>query len=142
MDSALVPDVPVLTVVVGASEGQPDPAPCLAVLSAQARGRAVEILFVGNHGHPAVAVARRFPAVTVIESDRPRLVPELWGLGVLRARSPIVAITISGCVPGPDWVPGILSAHASSDAAIGGAIEQAEPASLVDWAVYFVRYAS
>ncbi len=132
---------PELTIVVGASEGQPDPTGCLVALCAQSRGRAVEILFVGNAGHPALAVARRFEPVTVIESDRRRLVPELWGLGVSRARGAIVAITISGCLPGPRWVEGLIREHQRPDAAIGGAIEQAEPAGLTDWAVFFVRYA-
>lgn len=145
MDVSVAPD---LSVVVGASEGQPDPTACLLALSAQARRRAVEILFVVPVGHPAAAVAKRFPAVTVIESERSRLVPELWGLGVLQARAPIVAITISGCVPAPDWVDRTIALHAGAggpgvaDAAVGGAIEQADPAGLTDWAVYFVRYAS
>ena len=133
---------PELSIVVGASEGQRDPTSCLVALCAQSRGRVVEILFVGNAAHPATAVARRFARVTVIESDRVRLVPELWGLGVAQSRGEIVAITISGCVPGPDWVAGLLREHQRPDAAIGGAIEQAEPAGVVDWAVYFVRYAS
>lgn len=133
---------PEVSVVVGASAGQFDPAPCLAALSSQSESHTVEILFVANAGHPAVAVARRFPAVTVIESERPRLVPELWGLGVSAARGQLVAITISGCVPAPDWVARVREAHVDDVAAIGGAIEQAEPAGVVDWALYFVRYAA
>lgn len=134
-----------LSVIVGAAEGQPDPTPCLMALSGQVRGRAVEVIFVANAGHRSVNVARRFPFVSVVESERPRLVPELWGLGVTRATGAVVAITMSGCVPAPDWVDRLIELHRATTegqpVAIGGAIEQAEPAGLVDWALYFVRYA-
>ncbi|MDE3091303.1 MAG: hypothetical protein KGJ80_18200, partial [Chloroflexota bacterium] len=45
-------------------------------------------------------------------------------------------------IPAKNWVAEILRAHQEPHAAIGGAIENARDANLVDWAVYFVRYTS
>jgi hypothetical protein len=107
----------------------------------QARNRTIEILLVANPDHPCTA-APRSDDVTVLISDNRRLVPELWGLGFVQAQGTIVAVTIAGCTPDPRWVEAIVRAHQSVDAGVGGAIEQLAPGDIVDWAVYFVRYAA
>lgn len=130
-----------LSVVIAVNDDRRDVETTLSAVRQQARGRAIEILLVANRDHPCT-VAARPDDVGLVVSDRPRLIPELWGLGVAHANGPVIAITITGCTPAPRWIDSILRAHEGPEAAIGGAIEQQAPAALVDWAVYFARYAA
>jgi hypothetical protein len=132
---------PEVSVVIAAIDGRSDVEASIAAVKQQPAGRVIEILLVANHDHPGIA-ARRSDDVTVLVSERRRLVPELWGLGFARAQAPIIAVTIAGCAPAPNWIEGIVRAHESADAGVGGAIDQHVSGGIVDWAVYFVRYAA
>ena len=132
---------PEVSVVIAAVDGRVDVEASISAVRQQARSRTIEILLVANEGHPCTAAGGP-DGVTLVVSDRPRLVPDLWGLGVVRARGSIVAITIAGCIPDPRWIEAIVAGHEAAHAAIGGAIEQHEQSGIVDWAVYFVRYAA
>jgi hypothetical protein len=132
---------PEVSVVIAAIDGRSDVEASIGAVKQQARHPMIEILLVANHDHPCAA-ARRSDNVTVVISERRRLVPELWGLGFAQARGSIVAVTIAGCIPQPRWIDAIVRAHQSPDAGVGGAIEQHVPGAIVDWAVYFVRYAA
>lgn len=69
------------------------------------------------------------------------LVPELWGIGMRRAASDVVAITTSQFTPGAGWIAEMRRAHARlTSAAIGGPILPPERPALVDDATFFVRY--
>ena len=80
--------------------------------------------------------------VLVIDRSAGTSVPQLWSAGIARARGKIVALTIENCEPAPDWAAQMLRAHGGKHAAVGGAIEIAAGAKLVDWAVYFCRYSA
>lgn len=131
---------PELSIVVAALNASRTLPACLRALDAQINNRNVEVLVVTPDHHAAQLAQSQFPQFTLIENKGAQLIPELWGLGAARARGRIVAITIATCVPDAHWVESILRAHADGHAAVGGAIENARAASLVDWAVYFVRY--
>lgn len=142
MIGATSPQAPIaLTVVVAALDTAPDVEPCLRAMTAQVAERPIEILVVANPGHPmAAGGAWATPGVTPIVAPIAGLVPDLWALGIQRARGAIVAVTISGCVPAPGWIDSILEAHRSPDAAVGGPIVQADRSRYGDWAVCFARY--
>ena len=132
---------PEVSVIIAAIDGRPDVDTAISAVRSQARDRSIEILLVANPSHPCTIVNQR-TGVTLLVSDRQRLVPELWGLGVVRAQGAIVAITIAGCTPQGNWFDAMIVGHESAHAAIGGPIEQHVSGRLVDWAVYFVRYAA
>jgi hypothetical protein len=132
---------PEVSVVIAAIDGRPDVEASIAAVTEQARGRTIEILLVANPDHPCT-MTDRADDVRLLIADRRRLVPELWGFGVASATSDVIAITIAGCIPGPRWIDAIVSGHRAADAAVGGPIEQQAPAGVVDWAVYFTRYAA
>lgn len=132
---------PALSIVIATSNPQRNLAACLAALAPQIADRQAELLIILNPFERA-----RLPGtldgldVRIMECETPRLIPERWGLGVAEARGRIIAITVSGCIPAPGWVASLLVAHEGAAAGVGGAIENAPGARLVDWGVFFARY--
>lgn len=130
-----------LSVVVGSHNARASIEDCLSALIEQRTGDDVEIIVVDNSTDgTAEIIERGFPDVRLVSCPASVLIPELWETGIGRARGDIVAITTAHCVPAKDWIAGMLGAHNGAVAAVGGAIESDENASLVDWAVYFCRY--
>ncbi len=115
---------------------------CLSSLEGQNADGLAEIIVVDNsRDGTARIVEERFRDVKLIKVSEPSLVPQLWTEGAKRASGKIIAFTTAHCVPGADWLSQNLHHHQAEYAAVGGAIENAEPASVVQWAVYFCRYA-
>ena len=131
---------PDLSVIVAAVDGRDDVAAALRAVREQDASAQLEILLVANSGHPGVGVARAMDDVTVVVSDVPRLVPELWGQGVAASRGEIVALTTTACLPGAGWVQNLRRLHQDDVAAVGGPLVQQAPAPVGDWALYYARY--
>lgn len=114
---------------------------CLASLEGQNQAGAAEIIVVENSGDGvADFLEKRFPSVRVIKVGEPRLIPQLWAIGAKGACGSVIAFTTGQFVPAPEWLAENLRHHRSDYAAVGGTIENAEPASPTQWAVYFCRY--
>ena len=116
---------------------------CLDSLRDQAAARNAEIIVVDRCGTEVTArLGRDYPFATLIEADlghRPS-VPELRMLGVLQARSGIIAVIEEHCVAPPDWLEVILDSFQEGDAAIGGPILDNDFQRIRDWVVYFSEY--
>lgn len=136
-------DRPELSVVIGSHNARASVAVCLDALQKQGAGRRAEIIVVDNSTDgTASIVAAQFPDVLLLSAAPEQWVPELWEIGIRASRAPIVALTTAHCVPDDEWMAEIMAAHRESDAVgIGGTIENDASASLIDWAVYFCRYA-
>ena len=126
----------VLSVVVGARSADGSPHACLDALSAQV-GPGIQVIVVedGDSASPGPAWATR------VAHPGARLVPELWAEGLHHATGDLVGLLASTVVPGPEWVARTLALHGHGEAGVGGAIEPGTGLSLVDWGVYFCRYA-
>jgi len=132
---------PRMSIVVASNNARASIRECLAVLVEHGRGAEVDILVVDNSRDGSTEIVKDdFPDVRMIVAPPAALIPELWGQGIRESRGKIVAITTAHFVPARDWVRAMLEAHEGAVAAVGGAIESAESAGLVDWAVYFCRY--
>ena len=127
--------VPALSIVVGSRAADGGAAACLAALHGQA-APGVEVLLVEDAPEPSLdaGVSRRL----VVPGA---LVPELWAEGIRQATGRLVGLLAGGVVPDPDWVALTLELHKGGAAAFGGAVEPGAGMRLVDWAVYFCRYA-
>lgn len=137
--------VPEITVVVGAKNPGPGIRRCLEAIRKQSAGMAVEIVVAdASTDGTAEIVLGSFPEVTLMRADPQLLMPQLWSLGIERARAPLVAITIGQCVPGPGWIDGILKAASTQErcAGFGGSIAGPRGGRLRDWALYFSRYSA
>ncbi len=118
-------------------------AKCLASLERQNRDGLVEVIVVDNsRDATARIVENAFTYVQLIKISEPLLIPQLWAEGAKRASGKVIAFTTAHFVPDDHWVQETVGHHLSEYAAIGGVIENAQPASLTQWGVYFCRYAS
>ncbi len=133
---------PQISVVVASQNAQTTVERCLAALTAQSEGDNVEIVVVDNSTDGTTEIIRtRFPRVKLLLQLPAALIPELWGVGIRQSVGAIVAITTAHFIPDKDWLSQIRKAHEAPVPAIGGAIENDNQAGIVDWAVYFCRYA-
>lgn len=60
--------------------------------------------------------------------------------GICAARAPVVALAESHCFPEPEWAERFLAAHEDGWAAVGPAIVNANPASVVSWINLLIDY--
>ncbi len=67
-------------------------------------------------------------------------VAEANAAGVLRARAPLVALAENHSFPNPGWAAALIAAHEGPWAAVGPAMENANPASAVSWASFLLAY--
>lgn len=130
-----------LSIIVGSNNARNSIVPCLSSLISQRLEADVEIIVVDNSTDGTAELIRpHLPDVKLILAPPSALIPELWAAGIHESRGVIVAITTAHCVPRQDWVRAILEAHDGSAAAVGGAVENDDSATLVDWGVYLCRY--
>lgn len=137
--------LPDISIVIGAQNACNTITLCLQALLQQVQTYLVEIIVVdGSTDCTADLVSAQFSQVILIRSPDQRLVPQLWGIGIQRARAPIVAITTAHCIPSEHWITSILNAVNTQPqyAGYGGAILPPGNGSPKDWAVYFSRYSA
>jgi hypothetical protein len=92
-----------------------------------------------------VPLQNRFPEVAFIVAEKLRTVrsgpsrehhDELRGVGIRKARAPLVALIEDVGRPDPQWAAALVKEHAQPYAAIGGAMENGVDRPL-NWALYF-----
>ena len=108
------------------------------------------------------AVRDRIELVIVAPADAhidvgPGLVDPLAGVQVVRlasvtptgparaaairaARAPIVAFAEEHCFPAPGWAEALIDAHRADHAAVGPAMKNANPDTMVSWADFLIGY--
>lgn len=81
---------------------------------------------------------------SVIELSFPTdtLVPNLWSEGILRARGRRVAMTTAQFVPRPDWLDRLRAADLERWVGVGGAIDNDQVTSAMNWGIFFLRYSA
>lgn len=117
---------------------------CLQSLEHQAAREGVEVLIVRSARHgPAEEIERlkrRYREARWICEPEPSSVPQLRCRGIAHSRGQVVAFLEDDCIADETWCTSLLSAHRDGDVAIGGVVEPADYAKLLDWAVYFFEY--
>lgn len=137
-----------LSIVLASHNARAAVAPCLAQLQSQIEHsrETVEIIVVDNSTDGTASVIENWrdqmPALRHLAAASDALIPQLWQIGIAQGAGEIVALSTTHCVPAPDWIAQILRAHDAPHAGIGGAIECAPRAGLVQWAIYFCRYSA
>jgi len=132
-----------ISVIVGSVESERSIQDCLESISNSARGQNVEVIVVdASHDKTAGLVRLHFPDVKLVPMRVGTLTPRLWLEGYARASGSIVAFTIGHCVVPSVWVAELQSALSSGAAGAGGPITLAPDSSLLDAAVYFLRYSA
>jgi len=133
---------PRLSIVIASHDARATIIECLDSVRRQV-GADTEVLLVDNSTDGTAVIAReRFADLHVLDRPPAALIPELWAEGIRASRGDVVAITTAHCVPGERWAGTMLDALGGPAAAVGGAIDNDPGGSVVDWAIYFCRYAS
>lgn len=130
---------PVLSVVVAGVNISATLNPWISALEPQLKGHDIEVLLVCTEtdAAPRKTVAGFSETLSVPAGS---LVPAMWSAGLQRARGSIIAFTITACIPAADWIASIVTAHLQPYAAIGGVIDHAADAGMIDRALHLVRY--
>lgn len=128
-----------ISIVIAARNARRIIGTCLDALEAQRDAPAFEVIVVDSGDDDTGAwLSQSYPRVRFRHSPQ-RLWPgDARNLGAREARGDIFVFTDADCVPAPDFVAAIARAHASGHQPIvGGAIENGNPASLVETAYFY-----
>ncbi len=131
-----------LTVVVGAVDSSRSLGRCLESLRVSCTGLDAEIVVAAAGPDDAAHASSLMPDVRTITMPVETLTPVLWSEGIASSSGDVVALTTGHCFVTPDWARSLLSALESGAAAIGGPMRLAGDASLVDAAIFFLRYSA
>lgn len=81
-----------------------------------------------------------FHTFRVVEVGEIKLPSQAKAVGVLKATAPILAFAEDHCYPDPDWAAALIAAHQQGWAAVGPAMRNANPATMLSWAGLFLHY--
>ena len=90
----------------------------------------------------ASIVRLSFPNIHLVTLPQGALAPDLWAKGFAVAKGRAVAFTTAHCVVPESWVSDLSRALENGSAGAGGPISLDEESSLLDAAIYFLRFSS
>jgi len=132
-----------ISVVVGSVESEHSIRDCLRSISESAKGHNIELIVAdASHDGTAGIVRLNFPDVKLLSLQSGTLTPQLWLEGYTRSSGAAVAFVTGHCVVSSGWLAGLEDALSAGAAGAGGAVTLAPRSSLVDAAVYFLRYSA
>lgn len=135
---------PGISVVVGSLESARSIEDCLAsIYRNETAATPLEVIVVDASRDKTARIARdAFPHAHVVQLPPGTLTPVLWAEGIRRASGDCVGLTTGHCIVPSTWVSALSSHLTATCAGAGGPLDLAPDASLVDAAVYFLRYSA
>lgn len=132
---------PELSVILAAPDGYDSVRQTVAHLRAQTARDRLELLLVLPRQDAAVEKAELadFPWLERVESS-PGSIGRANAAGVRQASADVVVLAEDHCFPDPGWAEALLDAHREEWAAVGPGVRNANPASAVSWADFFIGY--
>lgn len=109
-------------------------------LRAQTAAAHIELVFVAASLDVPAADMTPFACWRLVPLNPIRSIGVANAAGVAAASAPIVALAEDHCFPEPSWAANILAAHHGPWAAVGPVVKNANPASALSWADYFIGY--
>jgi GT2 family glycosyltransferase len=88
----------------------------------------------------AVADLHSFRCWRIVELGALRTVAQAKTAGIRCATSPVVVLTEDHCFPDPGWAQALIEAHRGDWAAVGPAMYNGNPQSLISWADFILGY--
>ena len=132
-----------LSVVVGSVASERSIRACIASIIESCAALRAEIIVVDSSTDDAASLVRHhFPQVKLISLPADTLTPVLWSTGIASARGSRIATTTGHCVVSAAWARELIAALDTGAAGAGGPIVLRSGASLVDRAIYFLRYSA
>ena len=140
---ALSPRDVEISVVVASIESERSIRRCLESVFASASGHAAEVIVVdASRDATAELVRREFPQASLACMPPGTLTPLLWSNGFARSSGRAIAFTTGHCAVPEQWLSDLQSALELGAAGAGGPLSLATGTSLLDAAVYYLRYSS
>jgi glycosyltransferase involved in cell wall biosynthesis len=114
---------------------------CLESLGNQKTDKLFEIVVVDSSPNGLTrGIGEKFPKVRWYRFPERKFCGDARNFGLSVTRGEIIAFIDADCRAEPDWIDNILKAHQSPHLAIGGAIANGNPDSLIGWAAYFCEF--
>jgi GT2 family glycosyltransferase len=136
-----IDDKPLLSIIIASYHSGNQIGHCLESLKNQKTSKPYEIIVVNSSSDGVGTwIEKRFPGVKLYQFSERKFCGDARNFGLSVARGQIIAFMDADCRAEPDWVDNILKAHQSPHLAIGGAIANGNPESLVGWAAYFCEF--
>lgn len=129
--------MPTLSVVIASYHSRPTIQACLRSLDHQTSQPNEVILVDSGCDGTTELTAREFPHVRLFAVSERKYPGDARNIGIQHASGDVIAFLDADCVAPPNWAEEILLAHQNPDPLIGGAFENANPASRISWAAYF-----
>jgi GT2 family glycosyltransferase len=135
--------VPKFSVIIASVNGLPTIAECLTALDERQGDFEVEVIVVdATTDGTADYIRTNFPQVKLLKlAERPGI-PEMRAVGMREATGDFLVVTEDHCIAPANWFAEFAKGHAAGYAVVGGAVENASVARLVDWAVFLCEYSS
>jgi GT2 family glycosyltransferase len=133
---------PILSVIVATFNARDTVRHCLRSLAAQTARPSMEVIVVDSSSDgTAGIVAQEFPWAQRIVFAHRQYCGDARNAGLVRARGRVIAFFDADCTAKSDWATRVLRTHERHpDLAIGGAIANGNPQSLVGWGAYFCEF--
>jgi len=137
------PDRPELSVIVVTPDNYDTIRNLVNALRAQTARRSLELLIVVPQAESLRAEASDLECFwnwRIVELGALQTVAHAKSVGIRHASAPIVVLTEDHSLPEPQWARALIDAHRQGWAAVGPAIENGNPQSLISWADFFIGY--
>ena len=137
------PDGPSLSVVLVTPDTYDTIRATVEALRRQTARRHLELLIVapaGNDLGPDATAAGDFLVLRVVELDAFGTQGAALAAGVRAARAPVVVLAEDHAFPAPDWAETLIAAHRGPWSAVGPAIVNANPESMISWAEFLFSF--
>ncbi|MGQ9684106.1 MAG: glycosyltransferase [Anaerolineae bacterium] len=132
---------PSLSVIVASYNARSTIAACLRSLEAQRTPVPLEVIVVDSSSDGTdTLVAEDFPGCSLLHFDERKYCGDARNLALEHARGNVVAFVDADCTVPAEWADLVMAAHRGPDPAIGGAIANGNPQSLVGWAAYLCEF--
>jgi hypothetical protein len=108
-----------------------------------AQGKPTEVIVVdASRDRTSDVIRAEFPQTKLVTMPPGTLAPDLWSRGLAESTARAVAFTTAHFVVPPSWISDLCSALAPGVAGAGGAFALENDASLLDRAIYYLRYSA
>ena len=141
--SSAAPRRPAMSVIVTTPDSYDTIRPLIGRLRAQTARAALEVVIVAPSAEvvrAGLAELQDFCSWRVIEVGALRTVAQAKAAGIRHATAPVVVLTEDHSLPRPTWAQALIDAHREPWAAVGPAMDNANPESLISWADFTIGY--
>lgn len=143
LEHAAVGPSPAMSVIITTPDSYDTIRPLVRALRLQTARDALEVVIVAPSAgaiRAGVADLQDFRCWRIVELGVFRTVAQAKTAGIRCARAPVVVLTEDHCFPDPGWAHALIEAHRGDWAAVGPAMDNGNPQSLISWADFILGY--